>query len=438
MQNLDWKDEARKFFWLLLAAFIIGWLTGVPGWTLLAAALAYIAWNLRQLHRLQRWLADPAYDEPPQAGGIWGEVLDAIHRRQRQYKEEHIRLQRVVDYLRDSFASIADAVVMIDPDGAIDWSNHASERLLGLHHPEDSGQQLLNLIRSPDFIDYYEGGDYSHAFTLSSPANPALELNCQITCFGKGSLLLFARDITENSRLQQMRSDFVANVSHELRTPLTVICGYLDHFLSVDQVDERQAKAFKQMFAQANRMERLIKDLLLLSRLESVPDSSQQQDIDVLAAMATIREEILAAFKGERTITLEGDASLRLVGSWEELQSAFSNLVMNAAKYTESGGHINIRWYSDDDNAYLQVEDDGVGIDSHHLPRLTERFYRVDKSRSIDTGGTGLGLAIVKHVLMRHNAELLIDSRSGAGSSFSCAFPLSQTFIEQVSDSVLS
>ena len=438
MQNLDWKDEARKLFWLLLAAFVVGWLLGAPGWTLLATSLAYSAWNLRQLHLLQSWLADPAFDEPPQAAGVWGEVLDSIDRRQRQYKEERIRLQRVVDYLRDSFASIADAVVMIDPDGAIDWSNHASERLLGLHHPEDAGQQLLNLIRSPDFIAFYEGGDYSQSIALNSPGNPELELNCQITYFGKGSRLLFASDVTEKSRLQQMRTDFVANVSHELRTPLTVINGYLAHFLALDHNDDQQAKAFKQMFAQASRMERLIKDLLLLSRLESLPDISEQQDIDVPAALDMIREEIQAAFNNERTITLECDESLHLVGSWGELHSAFSNLVMNAAKYTDSGGHITIRWYCDDNNAYLQVEDDGVGIDSQHLPRLTERFYRVDQSRSVDTGGTGLGLAIVKHVLMRHNAELLVTSRFGEGSTFTCVFPQSQTFIEQSSDSALS
>ena len=233
MQNLDWKDEARKLFWLLLAALTFGWLIGAPGWTLFAASLAYSVWNLHQLHRLQSWLADPGYDEPPQTSGVWGEVLDSIHRRQREYKEERIRLQRVVDYLRDSFASIADAVVMVDATGCIDWSNQASERLLGLHHPEDAGQQLVNLIRSPDFIEFYEGGDYSHTLALNSPSNPELALNCQITWFGKGSRLLFARDVTENARLQQMRSDFVANVSHELRTPLTVISGYLAHFLSL-------------------------------------------------------------------------------------------------------------------------------------------------------------------------------------------------------------
>lgn len=438
MQNLDWQYEAQKIFGLLLAALLIGWIIGFPGWSLFFAALAYIIWSLRQLHRLQHWLASPGYDEPPQGDGLWGGVLDSIYHRQSQFKEERIRLQGVVDYLRDSFASLADAVVMIDDSGQIVWSNQASEQLLGLRYPEDTGQQWINLIRSPDFIKYYETGDYSKPLSLRSPQNPRLQLIFQITFFGKGSRLLFVRDVTENFRLQQMRSDFVANVSHELRTPLTVIIGYLSHFLPLETNDDKQDKAFRQMFIQASRMERLVKDLLLLSRLETLPEITRQQDIQLLPVMEMIREEILAAVDNQRSIDIECDNSLRLKGSLDELRSAFSNLVMNAAKYTEVGGHIQVRWFADAKHAFFEVEDNGIGIENQHLTRLTERFYRVDKGRSIDTGGTGLGLAIVKHVLIRHDAELIIHSNPGEGSLFRCVFPLSQTALEKPVDPATS
>jgi two-component system phosphate regulon sensor histidine kinase PhoR len=235
-----------------------------------------------------------------------------------------------------------------------------------------------------------------------------------------------------------MRSDFVANVSHELRTPLTVIIGYLSHFLSLETNEEQHDKAFRQMFTQASRMERLIKDLLMLSRLETLPEITRLQDIELLPALQMIREEIVAAFANQRSIDIDCDTSLRLKGNWDELRSAFTNLVMNAAKYTDAGGHIQVRWFANGDHAFFEVEDDGIGIENQHLSRLTERFYRVDKGRSIDTGGTGLGLAIVKHVLIRHHAELIIQSTPGQGSLFRCVFPLSQTAIEKPVDRVLS
>jgi two-component system phosphate regulon sensor histidine kinase PhoR len=438
MQNPDWKYEARKICWLALIAATIGWFIDELMWALLLVAIAYIGWSLRQLQRLQSWLYAAGDDDPPEGKGAWGALWDNIYRREADFKKERVGLQQEVDYLRDSFASLGDAVVMIDRHGCIDWSNQSSETLLGLHYPEDTRQQLVNLIRSPDFIEYYEARDFSKSLNLVSPINPELQLNCQITYFGKGSRLLFARDVTEHVRLQQMRSDFVANASHELRTPLTVISGYLSHFLSMEQVDKQHVKAFQQMSTQATRMEALIKDLLLLSRLETLTDSIEQQDIDMLAILESIREEVLAAFKGKRLIHIDCDSSLHLLGNGDELRSAFTNLAMNAAKYTEPGGHICMRWHADDHNAYMEVADNGIGVESQHIPRLTERFYRVDKSRSTDTGGTGLGLAIVKHVLIRHNAKLKITSDVARGSVFTCVFPLSQTFYEQPAELPLS
>ena len=303
---------------------------------------------------------------------------------------------------------------------------------MGLRYPDDTNQQLTNLIRVPEFIRYFESGDYLQSLHLESPHNSHYHLQINVTSFGRGSRLLFARDMTENNRLQEMRKDFVANVSHELRTPLTVINGYLETLsYRADHPDDvngggdelRWRRAIEQMLVQSHRMETLIKDLIILSRLESVPESVQQDEIELRPMLEMVREEVLAAVKGERDISIDCDDSLHLLGNGDELHSAITNLVMNAAKYTGDKGQILIRWYGDQHHVYLSVEDDGEGIDSYHFPRLTERFYRVDKSRSIDTGGTGLGLAIVKHILLHHQAELRISSTLGKGSTFSCVFP---------------
>ena len=260
MQNLDWKYEAQKIFGLLLVALILGWIIGFPGWSLFFAALAYIIWTLRQLHRLQNWLASPGHDEPPHGDGLWGGVLDSIFRRQSEFKEERIRLQGVVDYLRDSFASLADAVVMIDDGGHIVWSNQASAHLLGLRYPEDTGQQWINLIRSPDFIKYYEKGDYSQPLSLRSPHNPRLQLIFQITFFGKGSRLLFVRDVTEKTlieeRLRRMErymelGSLAAGLQHEIKNPLTPIRLAAERL----EAERQQALLQEALQAEAERQE---------------------------------------------------------------------------------------------------------------------------------------------------------------------------------------
>ncbi|WP_339339111.1 phosphate regulon sensor histidine kinase PhoR [uncultured Oceanicoccus sp.] len=435
MHTIDWKIECRNLAILLLITGLIGSAVGFLVWFLLFASLSYIAWTLFQLQRIQIWLSQQTDADPPESKGLWGDVLDGIYRLQRQGKEELNRLQATVDYLQDSFASLDDGAVMIDKRGNIEWSNVAAEYLLGLRYPDDKNQQLVNLIRDPEFIRYFENDDYSESLLIDSPHNKHYQLQISISYFGRGSRLLFARDVTENNRLQQMRKDFVANVSHELRTPLTVIKGYLETLSdkagtqgnpqTIDTAanDISWRRAIDQMLTQSNRMENLIRDLMMLSKLESVPENNKDEPIDLEPMLETIKEEVVTAFKDRRVIKLECDYSLRLIGHADELRSAFTNLVMNAAKYSQDGGIITIRWFGDAQHCYLEVEDNGEGIDDIHLPRLTERFYRVDKSRSIETGGTGLGLAIVKHILLRHQAELKMSSVLGEGSTFSCEFP---------------
>ena len=438
MHTIDWKIECRNLGLMFLAAGLVGWALGSLPWVLLITSIVYIGRVLWQLQKIQQWLHEEAVSEPPESGGLLGDVLDSIYRLHLTGQKEQFRLQAAVDYLQDSFASLDDAAVMIDRFGSIEWSNNAAEKLLGLRYPQDTKQQLINLVRAPKFIRYFENDDRPHSLQIVSPHNNNYHLQITITYFGQGSRLLLARDITETNRLQQMRKDFVANVSHELRTPLTVINGYLetmaDNGAEASVADElRWRRMMDQMLSQSKRMETLIKDLIILSRLETVPAVAGQHPVKLRPMLEMIRGEVLAAVKGEREITIECSESIELLGDSAELHSAFVNLVMNAAKYTPDKGRISIRCYSDKRQLYLEVEDNGEGIDEHHLPRLTERFYRVDKSRSIDTGGTGLGLAIVKHILLHHQAQLAIRSSLGKGSTFTCVFPISRAVLASCS-----
>jgi two-component system phosphate regulon sensor histidine kinase PhoR len=433
MLTNNWKSELYRLLLWLGAALVIGWLIDLVPWALAAAATAFAARSIYHLHQLQHWMSHRSAVEPPEAGGLWGEVMDSLYRMQQKDRRERVRLRALISYLRESFASLPYGAVMIDAENNIEWSNRAAETLLGLRFPEDTGQQILNLVRAPEFIAYFEAEDYSKPLETSSPFRGGMHLQVHITFFGKRSRLLFIRDVTQTYRLEQMRKDFVANVSHELRTPLTVINGYLETFAdSVGESNPRWRRALDQMLAQSRRMQTLINDLLLLSRLETLPQADEHDAFAVRPILEMIREEALASVGGQREITIDCDDSLALIGQRDELRSAFANIVFNAARYTEAGGRIAMRWYADSEHAYLAVQDSGIGIDAEHIPRLTERFYRVDKSRSMDTGGTGLGLAIVKHVLLRHQANLTVTSKPGEGSCFTCVFPISRTLRESV------
>ncbi|MDB6061145.1 MAG: sensor histidine kinase [Verrucomicrobiaceae bacterium] len=433
MLTNNWKSELYRLLLWLGAALVVGWLLNLIPWALAFAATAFAARAIYRLHQLQQWLTHRSAIEPPEASGLWGEVMDHLYRMQQKDRRERVRLRALISYLRESFTSLPYGAVMIDAENNIEWSNHAAQTLLGLRFPEDTSQQILNLVRAPEFIAYFESEEYSKPLEMSSPYRSGMYLQIHITFFGKRSRLLFFRDITQTFKLEQMRKDFVANVSHELRTPLTVINGYLETFADsfssgkVGDTNPRWARALDQMLIQSRRMQTLINDLLLLSRLETLPQANQHDALAVRPLLEIIREEALASCGGSREITIESDDSLALIGQREELHSAFANIIFNATRYTEAGGKIALRWYADGEHAYLQVQDNGIGIDSEHIPRLTERFYRVDKSRSMDTGGTGLGLAIVKHVLIRHQARLSITSKAGEGSCFSCVFPLART-----------
>ncbi|MDH0304987.1 MULTISPECIES: phosphate regulon sensor histidine kinase PhoR [unclassified Pseudomonas] len=415
---------------LLITVCLIGGLvSGYYGWSLAIGLAIYLGWTLKQLLRLHDWLRNHQPDEaPPDGYGLWGEVFDSIYHLQRRDQRVRGRLQAVIDRVQESTAALRDAVIMLDSEGNLEWWNRAAETLLGFKTPQDSGQPVTNLVRHPRFKEYFESENYAEPLEIPSPINDRLRVQLHITRYGNNEHLMLVRDVTRIHQLEQMRKDFVANVSHELRTPLTVITGYLETLLdNVEDVNPRWSRALQQMSQQGSRMQTLLNDLLLLAKLEATDYPSDNQPVLVDTLLTAIKNDA-QALSGPRNqrITLEAAPGIRLKGSESELRSAFSNLVFNAVKYTQDEGNIRIRWWADDQGAHLSVQDSGVGIEAKHLPRLTERFYRVDSSRASNTGGTGLGLAIVKHVLMRHRGRLEISSVPGHGSTFTCHFAPAQ------------
>ena len=425
--NQDWHGPLiRRLLLLVGVCLLLGLITGEYAWALVLGLTGYLGWHLQQLLRLHKWLRTRQGDEaPPDGYGLWGEVFDSIYHLQRRDQKVRGRLQAVIDRVQESTAALKDAVIMLDRDGNLEWWNIAAEKLLGLKTPQDSGQQITNLVRDPRFIEYFENHNYNEPLELPSPVSDRLRLQFHITQYGNREHLMLVCDITRLYQLEQMRKDFVANVSHELRTPLTVISGYLETLLdNVEDVNPRWLRALQQMQQQGGRMQNLLNDLLLLAKLEATDYPSDNQPVAVDLLLLSIKNDA-QALSGERhhRISLEADPHLKLKGSEAELRSAFSNLVFNAVKYTPDEGEIRVRWWGDEQGAHLSVQDSGLGIEAKHLPRLTERFYRVDSSRASNTGGTGLGLAIVKHVLLRHRARLDIVSSLGKGSTFTCHFP---------------
>ncbi|WP_338061225.1 phosphate regulon sensor histidine kinase PhoR [Kushneria phosphatilytica] len=335
------------------------------------------------------------------------------------------RLRSVINRVQESSEAMREGVIMLDSSGNLDWWNSAAQRLLELEPHHDRGQHLTNYLRDPHFIEYFRGNDYREPLTLASPIRDNMMLEVQITLFGDNERLIVIRDITRLHRLEMMRRDFVANVSHELRTPLTVLAGYLETWLDHrDNLPERLVRGLTQMEAQTDRMQRLVSDLLTLARLETADrhDSDRPISIAALCHQAVIDGEALAGGSHHFHTDIEDDRWF--YGDEQELASALSNLVYNAVRYTPEGSTITLRYqpWEGGDGA-LSVIDDGDGIEPQHLDRLTERFYRIDKSRSLASGGTGLGLAIVKHVLFRHDARLEIESTPGDGAEFRCILP---------------
>ena len=422
----------RVLLTLALGLFA-GWLADRIFLGLFLALALYVLWSHCQLYRLLRWLNQASNQElePPESYGVWGEIFDSIYRIQNRHRRSKRRLANVIGRIQKSTAALNDGVIMADARGGLEWWNRAAGELLGLHMPDDQGQLLTNLVRNTKLAHYMADSADREPIKIDSPVHEGRQLQIAITVYGQGNRLLLVRDVSRLHQLEIMRTDFVANVSHELRTPLTVICGYLETLGDATAMSQEVPpvfnRALNRMQEQAERMQRLIEDLLLLSRLEATEPERACQIVALKPLLAGIVADA-RALSGEKQhqIRLECGDDCALLGEPMELRSAFSNLVYNAVRYTPASGEVVVKWWQNEKGGCLMVQDNGVGIDPVHIPRLTERFYRVDKSRSQMTGGTGLGLAIVKHALLRHDGRISINSHPGKGSQFICHFPLSR------------
>lgn len=418
-----WRSEFSFLFFALLVGAFFGKVLNSFAAALWLSLLAYLVRHLFYANRLLVWLRRGRAGQAPEGGGVWEEIFYLIYRLRRRSKRRKKQLIRMLERFRTATAALPDATVVLGPRDEIDWFNEAAERLLGLRRG-DIGQQIGNLLRHPKFSHYLQNADYRATVSIPSPLTEKIQMEIRIVPYGEDLRLLVAQDVTQLRFMERVRSDFVANVSHELRTPLTVLRGYLETLGSMDgSLPESYLKIFQRMQEQTARMESLVDGLLSLTRLESAAHQAVQKRLDVPAMLQSVCDEIGLLADEHPTIELILETDAHLQGAEQELRSAFSNLIVNAVKYTPATGRVTVRWRDEGKGARLDVEDTGPGIAQHHLPRLTERFYRVAVEGCKSQGGSGLGLAIVKHALSRHGAEFKIASTVGKGSCFSCCFP---------------
>ena len=417
-----WNKELFTLLWLLIAITILGTLTGHFIALLFLLMLFVIIKQITQINRFEKWMRSGGRGKLPKTTGIWEEIYYHVYRLRKSEKRRKKKLSTMIDQLRQSTEALPDAAIVLGINDEIDWTNKAARNIFGLLQV-DKGQRIQNLIRYPEFIRYLKTGNYKESVILPSPTDNRVTLEVRIIPYGTGLRLLLAQDISQIKKMERMRKDFVANVSHELRTPLTVLKGYLETLLDMDdQHSPLLTSSFIQMQGQTERMEHLVDDLLLLTRLET--QQKKTECVDVPSLLEKICEEGDNLDNGLGRIKLNIETGANIIGEEQDLRSAFTNLLGNALKYSQVDSPITIRWYQNTKSLILSVEDQGEGISKNDIPRLTERFFRVETKRPKKISGTGLGLAIVKHVLMRHDARLNISSELGKGSCFSCYFPI--------------
>jgi len=391
-----------------------GWITATA---LLAMLLAY---HLRNVRAISRWLSNPHAPDPPRTFGVWDRLHATLHHSRREAARRETELAQSNERWRAAARALPDGVVILEGE-RIEWANDTAAEHLAIDPVRDVGTPITHLVRIPEFLDYLASGDHTRPLQVSPPQRPDRALSLQVVTYGEGRRLVLSRDITQFRQVERVRREFVANVSHELRTPLTVVSGFLETLR--DERDPEAARRYLDLMEdQARRMERLVEDLLTLSTLESAPPPPLDEAIDMSNLVERLAADARALSAGRHRISIENQGGADLLGSDKEITSALGNLVSNAVRYTPEGGAIRMHWHGSPEGAAFEVEDTGIGIAPEHLPRLTERFYRVDRGRSRETGGTGLGLAIVKHALARHGATLDIASRPGEGSRFTARF----------------
>jgi len=419
---LFWIPALLRVSFMFVVAGLTWWLFGLLAALVVAIVLllGQVTLQLSYLSQLSAWLDDSHSAKLPDGWGPWTDVFSRLYRLRRDDERSQAELTEWLTRFRQAMHLLPDGVAIMDDVLFLEWCNPAAERHLGLTLERDKGMRVTNLIRHPDFIDYIILGRYEQPLTLRLRDR---KLICQIIPFENRRQILVTHDSTESARIEEMRRDFIANASHELRTPLTVIVGFLEIASSTPNLDAVSRMAhLKLMTEQGHRMQRLIEDMLTLSRLESVDYPMRPEQVAVAALVEEVLQEARALSGGQHAVSASVDGP-DIRGSVEELRSAFGNLASNAVRYTPAGGTVHLCWQNGPNGPQFTVSDSGIGIDHQHIARLTERFYRVDKSRSRETQGTGLGLAIVRHVLLRHSATLTIKSEAGKGSCFTVSFP---------------
>ncbi|SDA11179.1 PAS/PAC sensor signal transduction histidine kinase [Nitrosospira sp. Nsp18] len=421
---------------LILITVVTGLLLAVLG-TLATLALYNVAllllviYHWRQLAVLDKWL-QAEESRLPSGFGKWGDVFARLTRLTRDQSQKHRQISSALELLRRATSAMPEGVVIMDEIDRIEWCNPVAEKHLGINASVDTGQHITHLMRQTQFAKYLAAQNYSEPLIIKQSRHQGLTLSIQLVPYGDKQKLLLSRDVTRFERIQTMRRDFVANVSHELRTPLTVVGGFLETLSEEGHSDPETRKwALTLMTDQTRRMQSLVEDLLTLSRLEDTENMAREGNVDVPEMLRKLYDEAQSLSAGRHHISLNLDTDTKLLGNTDELRSAFGNLISNAIRYTPAGGNISLNWAMRDGQGVFSVQDSGMGIEPQHIPRLTERFYRVDHGRSRETGGTGLGLAIVKHVLTCHQARLEIDSEPGKGSLFSAWFPSARLIVQE-------
>ncbi|RUO69864.1 two-component system sensor histidine kinase PhoR [Pseudidiomarina sediminum] len=415
----------RGFLWYILPLAALGWLFGHFWQILSLGLLGILAWHYYFQYKLVDWLWHRRTLLPPSAPGSWSYIYDGIYRTQRRSQQRRRALARILRRFREASEAIPDAAIVFRHDGGLIWCNKLGQFYFGLKWPGDTGIRLSNLIRHPEFLSYLQKGDFSESMYLPSPVREEIELEVRIMPYSDDQYLLMARDVTQVRQLEQMRKDFVANVSHELKTPLTVMQGYLE--MMADDVSAMPPallqKAVADMNGQSTRMRNLVDQLLSLSRIDSARGDIFERVVAVPELLKRLHHdaERLNADK-QHQLNFE-IAAESMYGREDELRSVFSNLITNAIHYTPAGGTIKVRWHKVGDHMEFSVADTGPGIPAEHIPRLTERFYRIDKDRNSSKGGSGLGLAIVKQAVDHHHCKLNIDSIVGKGTTFTVRVP---------------
>ncbi len=421
----------RSLFWIpVLIRFMLVWGAGLAGWYLwnltIGLAVSFVVltllviMQLRYMYLLSLWLDQPEEVRLGDGWGSWTEIFAKLYRLRRDDEHSRNELAEWLSRFRKAMSQLPDGVVIMDDVLFLEWCNPVAEQHLGLSMATDKGMRVTNLVRSPEFIDYIILGRYDEPLTLKLDER---KLIVRLIPFENRRQILVTHDVTELDKIDQMRRDFIANASHELRTPLTVINGFLEIAHTQPDLDpETRARHLELMVDQGKRMQNLVDDMLVLTRLESLDYPVREEVLDMHNLLEQVRAEGEALSAGRQKVSLKFNGP-RLKGSQDELRSAIGNLVSNAVRYTPEGGDITIRWFENEQGPCCSVSDTGIGIKPEHIARLTERFYRVDKGRSRETQGTGLGLAIVKHVLARHDAQLRIESEAGKGSTFTIQFP---------------